>query len=231
MRNLIAIVGVAAATLSTSAAASAQTLVLDEGQFTLRTNGREVGREVFAIRQTGTGPAAVVIAQGRVELTDADNLQTSLETSGPALRPAAYQISVEGDEPQKIAGRIAGGRFSARIVSPAGEMMREYLAGDGAVIVDDGVAHQLFFLARRLDQAPFSVPIIIPRRSRQLSASVSAATQDAVTIAGQRVNARRFTVEPASGDTRRVWVDDEGRVLRVEVPARDLVAERTSVPD
>ena len=153
--------------------AGAQTTVVDEGTFVLRENGREVGREVFAIRRSGTGPGAVIVAQGRIELGESDDLVTQLEVSGEGFRPATYAVQVEGTEPQRIAGRVAGGRFSARIISPAGEMMREYLAGEGAVIVDEGVAHQYYFIAQRLDAGSFTVPLIIPRQSRQVSASVT----------------------------------------------------------
>jgi len=215
--------------LAGAAPATAQTLVVDEGTFVLRIGSQEIGREAFSIRQNGSGAGAVVIAQGRVDLNEDAGVVTSLEVSGPALRPAAYQVQVQGEEPQRIAGRVTGGRFSARIVSPAGEMMREYLAGDGAVIIDDGVAHQHYFLARRLADAPFRIPVIIPRQSRQVSASVSAASGETIRVAGESVQARRFTVEMPSG-TRTVWVDDDGRVLRLEIPSSGLVAERVELP-
>src|SRR5687767_1553626 len=108
--------------LAVSAGASAaQTTLVDEGTFILRENGREVGREVFAIRRSGTGPGAVIIAQGRVDLGESDDLVTSLEVSGEGFRPATYAVQVEGAAPERIAGRVSGGRFSARIISPAGE--------------------------------------------------------------------------------------------------------------
>ena len=213
-----------------STPAAAQTTVVDEGTFILRENGREVGREVFAIRRSGTGPGSVVVAQGRVDLGDADDLVTQLEVSGEGFRPATYAVQVEGTEPQRIAGRVAGGRFSARIISPAGEMMREYLAGEGAVIVDEGVAHQYYFIAQRLDAASFTVPLIIPRQSRQVSAAVTVGAAESITIGGQSVSARRLTVRPTGLPDRSVWVDGEGRVLRLEVPDRGMTAERMAPP-
>jgi hypothetical protein len=208
----------------------AQTTVVDEGTFVLRENGREVGREVFAIRRSGTGPGAVVIAQGRVDLGEADDLVTSLEVSGEGFRPATYAVQVEGAEPQRIAGRVAGGRFSARIISPAGEMMREYLAGEGAVIVDEGVAHQYYFIAQQLDETSFTVPLIIPRQSRQVSASVSVGAAENLTIGGQSVMARRLDVRPTGLPDRSVWVDAQGRVLRLEIRDRGMTAERLALP-
>lgn len=214
----------------TTADAGAQTTLVDEGTFVLRENGREVGREVFAIRRSGTGPGAVIVAQGRIELGESDDLVTQLEVSGEGFRPATYAVQVEGTEPQRIAGRVAGGRFSARIISPAGEMMREYLAGEGAVIVDEGVAHQYFFIAQRLDAGSFTVPMIIPRQSRQVSAAVSVGAVENITIGGESVAARRLTVSPTGLPDRSVWVDAQGRVLRLEIEGRGMSAERIAPP-
>jgi hypothetical protein len=213
--------------------ASAQTTTLDEGTFRLTVSGQEVGTETFNIRQNGTGENAVIVAQGRVGLDSergAQELSASLEVAGPALRPAAYQVNVSGGESQKIAGRIVGGRFSARIVSPAGEMMREYLASDGAVLLDEGVAHHYYFLARRLDvDATTRIAVIVPRISKQLTAEVTVGTAQ-VTVAGRTVTARRISVSVPGTPDRTVFTDTAGRVLRLEIPARNYVAERTSLP-
>jgi hypothetical protein len=72
---------------------------------------------------------------------------------------------------------------------------------------------------------------VIPRASKQVSAQVTVGGSETVTVGGRSVAARRLTVEPAGEPARNVWVDSQGRVLRVEVPARRYVAERTSMPD
>jgi hypothetical protein len=214
--------------LLAAADALAQTTTLDEGGFRVSVNGRDVATETFSIRQTGTGAGAIIIAQGRVTLdgNGIDPLTASLELAPAGVR--AYQVEVTGEQPQRIAGRIVGGRFSARIRSPAGEAMREYLASEGAILLDDGVAHHYYFLARRGFDAA-SVPVLIPRQSRQVAASVSAGTAAPVEIAGRSVPATRFTVN-AGGVERRVWADAEGRILRVEIPAQGYIAVRTALP-
>lgn len=213
------------------AQADAQTVTLDEGVFRVFVGGREAGTERFSIRQTGTGASAIVIAQGRIVLeAGGQELATDLQASGPALRPTAYQVQVRGQQSQRIAARLVGGRFSATIVSPAGEMMREYLASDGAVILDEDVAHQHYFLARRVNGGASRLSVIIPRENRQLSAEVTTAGSEAIEIGGQRVQARHLVVRLAGGPERHLWVDDQARVLRLEVPARSYRAERTALP-
>lgn len=216
-----------------AAPSAAQTITLDEGVFRISVDGREVGTETFSIRQNGNGGNAVIVARARI-MTDgpagAEEVTATLEVGGAALRPGAYEITVQGDDPQRIAGRLVGGRFSAKIVSPSGEMMREYLASDGAVLVDRGVVHHYYFLARRLDGEAFRVPLIVPRESRQVSARVRPQGTETVEIAGERVDARHVVVEPAGGNPRHVWVDARGRVLQVEVPARNYAARRVNLP-
>lgn len=213
------------------ASAQAQTTV-DEAVFRLEVEGRRIGTETFSIQRRGRGDAATTIARGRIVIDSAgieQEMTTSLELEGPELRPSRYQISVRGPRPQEIDGRLVGRRFSARIVSPAGEMMREYLASEGAVIVDEGVAHHHYFLAQRAGGGSGRVPVIVPRQSRQVTAGLSVDGPEQTTIADRRVSARRLVVD-LGGTTRHVWVDGEGRILRVAIPALGLVAQRTTAP-
>lgn len=230
IRPMLALAFLAAAL---PAAASAQTSTLDEGTFRLLVGGREVGTETFTIRQSGSGERAVVIAQGRVVLdgaAGAEQVTSSLQLSGATLQPAAYDLQVEGGSTERIAGRVVGGRFSARIVRPAGEQMREYLVSDGAVIADEGVAHQYYFLAQRVGTEGGRVPLVIPRTSRQVWAQVTVHGNESVEVGGRTVQARRLEVAPQGGAAAQVWVDSSGRVLRVSIPSSDYVAERTALP-
>ena len=68
------------------------------------------------------------------------------------------------------------------------------------------------------------------RLARQVQATLSGPVSDQISIGGSTVSARRVTVQPAGGDERHVWIDAEGRVLRVEIPARRYVAVRSALP-
>ena len=207
--------------------------VLDRGTFRLTLAGQEVGSESFTIRQDGTGAAAVTVAQGSVALDTgkvAQELTSWLRMSATGARPAEYRLNVQGSSQEQITGSVAGGRFSARIVSPAGEMMREYLASDGAVVVDDGLVHQYYFVAQRAGSAGTRVALLIPRESRQVIATVSAGGSEPIDIGGKRVDARLLRVSGAGLPERQLWVDAQGRVLRFSIPSRGFVATRTALP-
>jgi len=207
--------------------------LLDHGSFRLTLAGQEVGTETFTIRQDGTGAAAVTVAQATVALDTgrvAQELTSWLRLSPLAARTAEYRLNVQGSAQQQITGTIAGGRFSARIVSPAGEMMREYLASNDAVVVDDGLVHQYYFLAQRAGSATTRVPLLIPRESRQVLATVAAGGSEPIEIGGHRVDARLLRVSGAGLPERQLWVDARGRVLRLAIPSRGFVATRTALP-
>ncbi|HSJ31084.1 MAG TPA: hypothetical protein VK933_06590 [Longimicrobiales bacterium] len=211
------------------APAAGQTVRLDEGTFRILVDGREVGTETFSLRQNGTGADAVVIAQGRVVL-DSRETTANVQLAGTGLRLVAYDVELSGADARRIRASISGSRASARTLSAAGETMKEYLVSDGAVLLDDGVAHHYYMIAQRAAAGATSTPILIPRESRQVQATITNAGEESVSAGGTTVTARRIVVQPEGGDARTVWVDGQGRVLRVEIPARNYVAVRAALP-
>lgn len=212
---------------------SAQTETLDEGVYRILVGGSEVGTENFSIRQNGSGPDAVVIAKGRVNLDASKGgtqINATVQLAGPALRPAAYEMEVRGGDAQGIRATVRGSRVSARIMSSAGENQREYLVSDGAVLIDEGVAHQYYFLARRAGTGSVTVPIVMPRESKQVTATVTYRADESISIAGHNVDARHLVVQPAGSAAVDVWADARGRILKIEIPSRQYVAIRTALP-
>jgi hypothetical protein len=203
----------------------------DEGSFRISVDGRVVGTEEFSIRHSGSGSTAEVVATGRVTLdllSGRLELVPRLRAVGVGADPSSYEVSVGGDAQLRIVGSVGAGRFSAKIASPTGEQLREYVASRGAVILDDGVAHHYYFLARRLRDG--QVPILIPRENRQVLARVTSQGEETLEIGGRSGRFYRITVHPVGGEPRYVWVDALNRVVRVEIPSRGYLAVRTELP-
>lgn len=219
------------AALLAAAPLSGQATAGDAGTFEIRISGSPAGTEEFSIRQTGLGENAEIVATGRIEITlpsGTVELTPRLRASGFRADPVAYDVTVGGTSPQRIIGQIGSGRFSARITSPSGEQMREYVASAGATVLDDGVAHHYYFLAQRARNG--TVPILIPRENRQVMATVRDMGEEMVEIHGRSVPLFHLVVRPSGGDERHVWVDSLNRVIRVEIPGRGYVATRTELP-
>ncbi len=219
------------ALLLAAAPLGAQGTVADQGTFRVMVEGRAAGTEEFSIRQSGTGSNAETTATGRVEVTlptGTLELTPRLRARGVDASPMAYQVDVGGDSPQRVVGTVGAGRFSARIVSGTGEQLREYVASERALVLDDGVAHHYYFLAQRLKNG--TVPVIVPRENRQVIATVTSRGEERLTIEGTPVDLFHLVVQlPGSGE-RHVWVDALNRVIRVQIPDRGYEAVRTAVP-
>jgi hypothetical protein len=106
--------------------------------------------------------------------------------------------------------------------------LREYVASSGATILDEGVAHHYYFLARRTRNG--RVPVLIPRENRQVMAQVTDRGEEPLAVNGTNVTLYHLVVLPDGGEERHVWVDALGRVIRVAIPDRGYVAERTEIP-
>jgi hypothetical protein len=222
----------ALAPLAVAGTASAQTETEDQGTFQVLVGGRPVGTEDFSITQTGSGENAEIVATGRVRLqlpAGTLDLGPRLRTTGFQAQPVSYEVTIGGTSPQKIVGTLGNGRFSTRIVTQSGEQLREYLASSGAIVLDDGVAHQYYFLARRMRAG--RVPVIIPRENRQAMATVTSRGEERVQLGSKSPSLYHLVIDIPGGGERHVWVDALSRVVKVEIPDRDYSAVRTVVPD
>lgn len=216
-------------TLAAAAPLAAQNV--DQGTFRVSVGGHEVGTEEFTITQSGSGTVAVTMASGKVDLrlpSGSLQLTPRLRAQGVGADPVQYQVDVSGDAPQRVVGTIGGGRVSAKIVTSAGEQLREYVASAGAVVLDDGVAHHYYFLATRTHAG--RVPVIVPRENKQVMATVTSRGEEPVQVGGRSVRAFHLRVQPQGGAEADVWVDDLNRVIKVQIPASGYLAMRTEPP-
>jgi hypothetical protein len=213
------------------AVARAQVAVVDEGSFTLTVEGRRVGREDFSIRTTaGAADLAVLAAQGTIAVGDRRLLPALSATAGGV--PVSYQIEerVGRDIDSRWALQLGGGRAVVRRRDKKGESSSEFLAGPTPVLTDDDVVHHLYFVFRRTHEG--NVSLLIPRRNAVMPARVHTVGADTVAIAAQRLPALHLTISPVSGPepVRDVWIDADGRLLKVSIAARGFVALREDPP-
>lgn len=221
-------VATAAGALPTGARAQAAQII-DQGSFTITVANQRIGREDFRIEGT-PGPSGTLEYVARATVVFGDRRLMPALHSDSLGRPSDYQIESRGSTTgsERWSGKISRGRVSARINSARGESAREYIVTDGALIVDDDVFHQYFFLARRAGAS--SVTIVVPRRNVQVVLRLATAGSETVSIGTKELEARHLVLTEPDGATRDVWVDAKGRVLKVAIPARNLVALRDDPP-
>lgn len=209
---------------------TAQVSVVDEGSFTITRNGSRTGRETFTIRKTGAGDGYV--ANGTTDL-DGRRLVPALQTDGD-FAALKYQLEVRrGDDViERLKGIAGRDRFSMQVRTSKGESTREFIAADNAVLLDDDVFHQYYFVAQRalkLGAAGGAITVITPQRAAQRVLTAKWAPDESVVIAGRPVPAKHFVLTDPGG-SQNVWVDGAGHVLKVSLEAKGLVIQRDAPP-
>jgi hypothetical protein len=228
------LIGLLSATmLAVPNAAPAQVAVVDEGSFTITRGGTRVGQETFTIRRTAASGGEVYVANATVDY-DARRISPALRADG-AFAPLAYQLEVRaGDEVQeRLRGRVGRGRFIAEVNTPKGQSVKEYIVSNDALVLDDDVFHQYYFLAQRartLGPSGGSAPVVVPRSNTQVVMRVRSAGEERLTVGRATLNARQLVLTEPGGATRRIWVDEQGRVLKVSLDGRGVVATRDGPP-
>jgi hypothetical protein len=223
MRTLT-LVGLAAAGLATPL--SSQVTTIDEGSFTITVRGERVGREDFRIRSTPGANGPEIVATATVAYNDRKVLpQMRANQDGV---PVQYVVEVKNgpNVDERVSGMVGRGRVSAHVKTARGESANEFVVSPGALVIDDDVFHQYYFIAKRSG----AVSVIVPRRNAQVTMRVSNAGTENVTIGGTSIEATKTTIADPGGADREVWTDSAGRVLKVAIPSRGLVAQRDDPP-
>lgn len=208
--------------------AAAQPATVDEGTFTITRGGAPAGREQFRIMSTPGIGGSILKAQGTVTM-DGRTITTSYVTDARGA-PESYSVEVRegGAVSERATGSGRPGRISVDAQSSASRSAKEYVASSGVLVFDDDVFHQYHFLALR-GVGSGRVPVVFPRRNVQEAMRVRDAGSDPVAVAGRAVPARKLVLSGAGSEVE-VWVDADHRVLKVAVPARQLVAVRDAPP-
>lgn len=206
--------------------ALAQGAPFDEGSFLVTRNGTPVGKEAFRILKSSgkdqlyTSTAQCALGERRIfPALTADRVGV----------PLLYQVDVKngGEVEERLRATGRPGRLHAVLQTRTGESSKEYLISSGAVILDEDVFHQHFFLplARRTGD----VNVVVPRRNSQVTGRLEERGTEKIKVDGREVSALHLVITLPDG-ARDLWFDESGRLLKVAVPARGLVALREELP-
>ena len=205
---------------------SAQSVVVDQGTFGLSIHGERIGSEDFIIRRAGLGNQAAFISRGVVVRTldgASEEFTTLLRVTATEGTAAGYEFKSSRPVPVEIMLNASGPRYFSRFISGEGQEEREFRAEPGTRIVEQQVAHHLYFLGNVLKDSTVHVIEPLSRTDREFL--VSTQQDEEIRLGRNRVLARQVIFTSADGD-RIVWFDRQGRVLRVEIPTIGYLAER-----
>ena len=209
------------------AAAAQGSAVVDEGTFTIARGGTPVGRESFRVIRAPAPGGQVYQATGTSVIGEVK--ATSRLGTDSVGRPVAYESEVteRGQLVQRLRGRGRPSRFSTLVQTRTGESAREFVLPNGTLLLDEHVFHHFFFVA--LAAHSTEVVVISPRTAQQVAMRLEPLAEESVEVGGRTLAARRFSLTSGASPSH-VWVDGQGRLLKVEIPERGFVALRDDPP-
>ncbi len=206
---------------------SGQVVVLDEGSFRLHVDGSPVGTETFSIRRVGLGNEAELIAVSQVQYDDGSLVMRPTLSTDAAFRPVRYENQVSGLRESTVVLALAGRRYTATVVSAQGEAASEFRAAPRTLIVAPRVATLYYFLSPLLGEVGVEISGIEPEQGGRPAFLLASVTSERRAHGDETLSMRLATLQ-SGADVRRIWFDEQGRVMRVEVPSQGFVAVRVA---
>jgi hypothetical protein len=209
--------------LGSTATFRAQGPVLDAGTFVISYRGTAIGRESFTLRSGRAGePAGYTLSSSATYPRGATHVTLSpvVEWGSDSL-PLQVQFDVFGDGQSRVYLRFGPRRVSLRIVRPGGESARELPAATRELVADDSV-----FALHALQPDRAASQAIFPRSGTRLPARLEDRGLDQTTLRGVAYRLRHLVLTLGPQE-RHLWYDERGRLMRVDIPALELTAERS----
>lgn len=193
---------------------------IDAGELELRDGGVRIGVENFRVWEAGASLNSVA----RVEPSGnrGGEFQVGIKLDGQ-MRPVNYQLLGPGT--RGIEGTWSVDRVRLHIVSDEGERWREIASRGPSTVLEVGVAHHHLVLVSLLRQNEGRATLIVPLRAESVEAVLIGEEASEVVVDDRPIAATRYDIRVGNG-TRQVWIDTEGRLLRVVVGSSGLEAVR-----
>jgi hypothetical protein len=207
---------------------------LDEGTLVVRQDTVEAATEGFRLSVVRTGPAAMrwtLATTIRYDRARPVIVLDPIVELGPDSGALSLEYTVaDPREPQRILGQLTRGRFIVRLLGRRTERAREFPAPAPAVLLDDSV-FALFLPAAWQGRArPVAVTAIYPRAGRREILQAQDLGVESTTLNRDPASLRHITLTGGENRLVHVWLDAEGRLAKVQIPSRSLLAERAPAP-
>jgi len=207
---------------------------VDEGTLVVREDTLEIARETFRLTamRTGAGVTRWKLATTiRYDRTRPVVVLDPIVELGPDSSPVSLEYTVaDPREPLRILGQLTRGRFVVRLLGRRTERAREFPAPPPAAVVDDSVFALYLPVAWQVRPQPVTVTCVFPRAGRRELLTVQDLGVESTTLNRDPAALRHITVTGGENRVIHLWLAADGRLAKVEVPSRRLVAERAPAP-
>ncbi len=207
----------------------------DEGTLLVRQDTVEVAHETFRLsggvtrgRGEGRGNGGWTLATTiRFDRTRPVVVLDPIVELGADSSAASLEYTVaDPRDPVRILGQKSRGRFLVRVLGRRTERAREFLAAPPTAVLDDSAFALYLPVAWQGRARPAPVGALFPRAGRREELLVQDLGVEATTLNRDPASLRHITVTGGENRLVHVWLDADGRLAKVEVPSRGMVAER-----
>jgi hypothetical protein len=204
---------------------------LDEATLAVHEDTAEVAREAFRLvagRGSAPGSTAWTLAttiryeRRRPMLVLAPILEVTSDTQPVNLE---YDVA-NAVAPTRILGQLSRGRFTVRTLGRSTERAREVPVAGRFLVLDDSVYALYLFAAWVARPQPVTLTAIVPRASRRDTVTLQDRGLESTMVRHSTVSLRHVTVTGGPNGQVDVWLDDAGRLVKVEIPSRRVRVER-----
>lgn len=210
------------------AVADAQSAQLDAATFRVTVGGVAAGHETVEITRHATGEGSAIEIKSRRQQAGVETV-SKLVTEADG-RPRQIEIGVRGRNGAgpSVMARVAAGKLSVQTRSPGGgEAIKDFIAASGTIMADDDLVGPYY--AVPLAGARSGLTLVLPRDGRQETTVLRQTGTEQLQIGDFSITATRWVL--GEGDaTRELWTDAAGKLLKLEIASRKLVALRSDVP-
>jgi len=201
---------------------------IDEGTLVVRADTAVIARETFRLAMVrigaeGTGwTLASTIRYDRPVLVLAPIIELTSDS-----QPSSLEFDVaDPRDPQRIRGQFSRGRFTARFLGRKTERAREFPVSGRTVVLDDSVFTPYLFVAWQAGPHPVEIASIVPRADRRDSLTIRDLGVGATLLNRVSVLLRHITITGGPNKVVDVWLDENARLRKVEIPSRRIRVER-----
>ncbi len=204
----------------------AQVRDVDRGVLMIMRGTETVGREEFVVRPgrgSGTLAGFTVVSTAWYPVERPVRSLSVVMEFGPDSAPTASRFEVGNGDLRRVIMGIGPRRTTVRSVTPTGESAREYPVHEPQVLLSDSL-----FASHALRPIPAAgaARILTLDGLRGPQVQVTDHGVAATSVGGSALRLRHLTIT-SPDEERHLWYDEDGRIMKVEVPSRRLIAYRS----
>lgn len=204
----------------------------EAGEFKISFSGKEIGSEKYllVISQDSVQSTSAISFRNPQNLQQKINLETKLAMTR-RFAPLSYELRGDvGGKKGTIIGKFSPNQAIFEYSGSGESTRRGLLVGDAYTILDTNVFHHFVFLTRlymdKGKSGPARYEVVIPQENESGFLKITEAERATIPVGGKKIKTRHLRVDSGSVQIE-LWVDDQGMLQKISVPARQIEVVRS----